>query len=201
MVIIDLGGTQSFSSNIITVNIDQEVNPDFCQDIVKFLNNVVTQDLNHGFLLKTTKTPYNIEFSSKNIEEIRMIHTIEHIRKEYVPDVLNNCYKILRETFGKLVIECPDLTKIAKMILMNDEELKQYLQIWGIFHSKFTREQLTMWGLYGRSDINDAHTHWWAYTASSLITLLKNTGFIKIEEKTRVGGHIPARDIRIEAWT
>jgi len=100
-----------------------------------------------------------------------------------------------------LAIECPDILKIANIIVktqFNNELLGSFLKKFNIAPETYSIEQLTMWGLYGNPVLESLSGHKWAYTEDTLCTLLLEAGFKDIHTALP-RFHIPIRDFRVEA--
>ncbi|MDB4726089.1 methyltransferase domain-containing protein [bacterium] len=163
MIAINLGCGQRKIPNYINVDLNPASEPEVLADI-------------------TQKLPFDDNYA----DEICSFHVIEHLDRNSVDDIIDDWFRILKPG-GKLVIECPDLMKIAKTLL----------QPFSHNHAEWAR--MTVMGIYGNpADPIPFMMHKWGYTPESLTRILKLHGFTNIVELP-VQTHIPKRDMRIEA--
>lgn len=126
----------------------------------------------------------DLEFEENSIAEVLMVHIIEHLDCLKVPHLLEKIYRWLKVD-GQLILEFPDLIKCCRLILKmknNPEEIE----------NSFCGAM----GLFGNPKKPACQSHKWGWTASTMVPLLKKTGFRKIYIE-RPEYHIPKRDIKI----
>lgn len=122
-------------------------------------------------------------------DEIRSFHMIEHLPKWSVNQLLSNWHNILK-TGGKLVLEMPDLEKLCKAYLDNEEDRDIItLCIYGSMYNCLSPET---------EKNGTSSTHLYGYNPAQMIEILNKIGFTKIEEKDVEGEH-PGHNFRIEA--
>lgn len=122
-------------------------------------------------------------------DRIVMVHFLEHIYVWEAHKLLRECHEVLTES-GELVIECPDISQCAK-VLIGLETAPDQAQ----------PGQFDMWGLYGNPEYQDPlYIHKWGWTPTTLSEALVQAGFAA--EKVQVVAaryHHPGRDFRVEA--
>lgn len=128
----------------------------------------------------------DLEFEENSIAEVLVVHVIEHIECLKVPSLLKKMYTWLKVE-GQLVLEFPDLIKCCRLILKMKNKPDE-------IENSFCGAM----SLFGNSKKSIYQSHKWGWTASTMIPLLKKTGFRKIYVE-RPQYHIPKRDIRIVA--
>jgi predicted SAM-dependent methyltransferase len=113
------------------------------------------------------------------VDEALTVHVLEHFYRWEAPAALAEWFRILKPG-GALIIEVPDLHKVAHNIL-NNPDLRA-----------------GVWGLFGDPKYQDPiMVHRWCWSAEELGTELQAAGFIKIRKKEPVY-HKKYRDMRIE---
>lgn len=115
------------------------------------------------------------EYADNSVAEILCANTIEHIRREKVPGMLKEWFRILAP--GAFVaVECPNLIKCCANVL----------QVLTDGNEDFIFDNGLL-GLYGQSkEENDHMNHLWGYWPASLQKLLEEAGFINIAEELTV---------------
>ena len=164
MIAINLGCGDKYWDNYINVDVDPDCNPDVVADL-------------------TQKLPFEDNYA----DEIISIHLIEHIDTLKIDNLIQDWFRILKPG-GKLIIECPDLEKIAVHIL-NQRFRNSDRELW---------EMYTVYGIFGEQTENAWMRHQWAYTPDSMAELLSKHNFIDISCNPPQW-HRPQRDMRFEA--
>ena len=114
-------------------------------------------------------------------DEVLAVHVIEHIYPWDVEKTLLEWKRIIKPG-GKIVIECPNLLKVASLFLEDPDKINY-----------------GMWGFYGDPSTKDPLMgHKWGYIPKSLIKLLRAAGFVDVEVKP-AQYHVAKRDMRVEA--
>jgi len=124
--------------------------------------------------LDLLKIPY--PFKDNSIEEVVMISSIEHFKKEDAITITKEVNRILMPG-GKLIIDFPDINKIAKQFLFKDTE-------W-------------CFRLIYCNNRNEYAIHRWGYTIKSFKELL-GSGWKKISKKMIVKHDYPVIGIVAE---
>lgn len=120
-------------------------------------------------------------YEDNSVDEIIAIHVIEHFYKWEIPQLLHEWRRVLKPKC-KLILECPDLEKVATHFLSGGTE------------------QLGMWGFYGNPDLKDVlHTHKWGYTGKTLTSTLQKAGFRDVKVLP-AEYKLPVRDMRVEGF-
>jgi hypothetical protein len=132
----------------------------------------------------------DIYFKPNSVSEFVMYHFIEHLNRFEAEKFLSNLYKSLLSN-GLLIIECPDVIKVARLVLKNKNNLDNLengaLGLRGFFGEPFEN-----------MEIGDYHK--WGYSEYTLSKKLKTIGFslVKIEKPISHGGR-NNRDLRVVA--
>ena len=122
------------------------------------------------------------QFADNSIDELMSIHTIEHVNRWQVPDMLSGWLRVLKPG-GRLAVECPDLIKCCKNILKG---LPRQEGIQGIFGEWELKDELML------------HRHGW--TPDEMRQVLHDAGFAKIKFVQPIyHGRRDHRDMRAEA--
>lgn len=126
-------------------------------------------------------------FKDNTFSEIYSEHFIEHLNKENVKKFYRECYRTLKKG-GKVITECPDILKVAKLIIKNKNNFK-------ILQNK----PLGIRGLYGILNENSSRHafHKWGYTPFTLKTIMESVGLLKIKVLDGYEHGWPERDMRV----
>ena len=110
-------------------------------------------------------------FPKESVDEIMMIHVLEHFYYWEAKDLLTQCLAVLKPE-RDLIIECPDLQQAALHII--NQPIKN------------TRpKSRAMFMLYGDPKHKNAGMcHKWGYTPQSLTDLLFEVGFCQVSRNT-----------------
>lgn len=111
-------------------------------------------------------------YEQNSIEEIRMIHVIEHFFKDEARDLLTQCFDIL-QFGGKIVIETPNLRKICEGYITKELDPKLVNELLlGFYISTGVRDRT----------IDMLHKYW--YDERTIMHMMGFVGFkhITIEE-------------------
>lgn len=116
------------------------------------------------------------------VDEIMLIHVIEHFYRWEIPPALEHWAAKLRPD-GALIIEAPDIIKCAQNLLSGKPD------------------QMNMWGLYGDPQHRDPYMcHRWGWTPATLTPLLQQAGFRNIQSEWPLHhGRRGDRDFRLVA--
>lgn len=131
-----------------------------------------------------------LDFKKDSVSEILMVHVIEHIDFFLVEPFLKKIYLWLKGA-GQLIIEFPDLIKVARSILRMKNKSKELQD-----------SPMGMRGFYGEPTKNMSFYdyHKWGYSQMTIKLLLKLVGFRKIYiERPQYHGRRNRRDTRIVA--
>lgn len=132
----------------------------------------------------------DLNFRPNSVSEFIMYHFIEHLNRFEAEKFLSNLYNSLLPN-GLLIIECPDIVKVAKLVLKNKKNLdileNGAYGLRGFFGEPFEN-----------MEIGDYHK--WGYSEYTLSKKLKIIGFsqVKIEKPISHGGR-SNRDLRVVA--
>lgn len=120
-------------------------------------------------------------FEDNSVDEIIAVHVIEHFYLWEAVPLLTEWRRVLVPG-GKIILECPDLEKAARLFLQGE------------------KDQLGMWAFYGNPLLKDPlHCHKWGYTPDSLEGVLTKAGFrgcVALPPRFK----IERRDMRLEAY-
>ncbi len=131
-----------------------------------------------------------IFFKPDSVSEFLMYHFIEHLDRFNAEKLMAKLYSELKKD-GRLIIECPDLLKVSKLIIKNRKKLDELEN--GAYGFR---------GFFGEPFENMPvfDYHKWGYTEFTLSEKLKKIGFDKIKiEKPLSHGQRSNRDLRIVA--
>jgi predicted SAM-dependent methyltransferase len=116
-----------------------------------------------------------------SVDEVLLIHVIEHFVYDDGVKLLSNIYKWLKKD-GRLIVEAPDVIKAVNVF--KDDPFQMMIHIFGDLNE--IRE--------GKPE----YYHKWGWTEETMVVTLKSLGF---NIKFRGGGvthHRPYRDFRVE---
>jgi len=108
--------------------------------------------------IKTGTDARNLPYESNSVDEVYASHILEHFTFHERDNVLNEWARVLKPD-GRMRIAVPDLTKIAKSILENEE-------------TNFREVEMVLYGAH--SDPNDVHHA--AYTERQLRRVMYRAG-------------------------
>ncbi|HIH31567.1 TPA: methyltransferase domain-containing protein [Candidatus Woesearchaeota archaeon] len=131
-----------------------------------------------------------IDFKKNSVSEVLMYHFIEHIDKFEAEKMLEKIYGWLRPE-GALIIECPDVVKVARLVIKNKRNIVELETGPHGFR-----------GFYGEpvKNMTNWDYHKWGYSEFTLQTKLKKLNFSKVKvEKPVSHGRRSNRDLRIIA--
>ena len=137
---LNLGSGKSRFPNYKNVDIDPAVEPDYIANLVE-----------------------KLPFEANSIEEVLLIHTIEHIQKQYHQNIYDEIYRIL-STDGRLILAYPEFEMVAKNWLEDKAGMREF---WG-------------WAIYGRQ-LSPSDFHVSLMYTPEVIDLLKSSGFKDFE--------------------
>ena len=131
----------------------------------------------------------DLDFPDNSVECIEAYMVLEHLSPENASRFANNAYRMLEDN-GRLTLECPDLEKVARLILAFADD-----------PAELDEGPFGLRGIFGEPTpamtIGDYHK--WGYTPSSATRLLENAGFRRIVVSDGTSHGMPIRDMRIEA--
>ena len=130
-----------------------------------------------------------LNYPDDSVDRIEGYMVIEHLSPWDARDFVRNAYRMLRRG-GVLVLECPDLVKVCRLIVAlsgDPDELEQ-----GAFGLR---------GIFGepRREMTIGDYHKWGYTPSTLTGLVRRAGFSEVAVGDGVSHNYPLRDMRVEA--
>lgn len=117
----------------------------------------------------STDVTKGLPFEDNSIQQILVIHFLEHLFYIQVEPFLNECYRVLKHE-GVIEIEVPDIIKAAKDIIERKHDIQACLR-----------------RIYGGNAIKNFHIpgmHKWAWTEKTLKELLEKLKF----EVTKISG-------------
>lgn len=121
-----------------------------------------------------------LPFADSSADEIMGIHVFEHLYRWEALPALQEWFRVLKKG-GRLVLEMPDIRKVAHFIL-NSEDVR-----------------MGLWGAFGDPGYQDPlMVHRWGWSFEELSKELKVAGFRKITP-CNVQFHKRMRDMRVEA--
>lgn len=153
------------------------------------IHGAVSLDAAPGADIQASVPPLPDEVKAVQWDHIEAIHFLEHLWLWEARQLLRECYEVLAPG-GVLVIECPDITFCARVLIGDIEP-----PAWA------APGQFDMWGLYGNPDYKDPlYGHHWGYSRRSLTAELVAVGFDESRiSSPRAQYHHPPRDFRLEA--
>jgi hypothetical protein len=130
-----------------------------------------------------------LNFADSSAECIEGYMVLEHLSRTDALAFVRNAYRML-QTGGVLILECPDLVKLARLTLMFASD-PEYLEF-GTFGFR---------GLFGEptDHMTAGDYHKWGYTPSTAAQLLREGGFSNFTISDGVSHLCPLRDMRLEA--
>lgn len=156
--------------------------PDYyCVDAVQHPKASRPVDLLHALVFagETLTNPLPLEDGC--CDELFSCHFIEHVYRWEAPAVVAEFHRLIKPG-GRLIMELPDLEKVAKNFLLG------------------APDRMGIWSLYGDPRDKDPYMcHRWAYTPASITELLKDAGYRKIRVlPPQTHGARHNRDMRVE---
>jgi hypothetical protein len=130
-----------------------------------------------------------LKYADNSVERIEGFMVLEHLSPSDAAAFARNACRML-QSGGTLVLECPDLEKVCRLILIFKDD--PYVLERGAFGLR---------GLFGEP--TDTMTlgdyHKWGYTPTLAVKLLKEAGFQQISVQDGMSHAYPLRDMRIVA--
>jgi len=130
-----------------------------------------------------------LDFPANSVERIEGYMVLEHLSRTDALAFVRNAYQML-EPGGMLILECPDLLKVARFTILFADD-PEYLEQ-GMFGLR---------GVFGEPTdhmtIGDYHK--WGYTPSTAALLMREGGFKNVLITDGISHSLPIRDMRIEA--
>lgn len=118
-----------------------------------------------------------------SIDEIVMVHVLEHMYFWEAKEALRNILVVLKPA-GRLVIECPDISYACNKILQGQTRANQR----------------PMWMLYGDPKHENPHmVHRWGYNPGSLANILLDLDYVQVRHEEAVFHAKSPMDFRITA--
>lgn len=156
----------------------------------KYLDGYLNIDQSPDSVADVVDDVMSIRFDDNSVSEFVMYHFIEHLNKYDAENFLNNLYRYLCPG-GTLIIEAPDIVKVAKLIIDNKNN---YTELEGGAYG--------LRGFYGepfaKMEFGDYHK--WGYSEYTLSEKLRQIGYSKIYlEHPVTHGARSNRDLRIVA--
>jgi SAM-dependent methyltransferase len=155
----------------------------------KYLEHYLNIDINDKYA-DLAKDILDLEFEKETIAVVLMIHVVEHIDYFKINHLFEKIYYWLKKD-GQLIIEFPDIIKVAKHILAIKNDIK-----------KPQNSTFGLRGIYGQPTKNMTmyDYHKWGWSKKTIVKLLQKIGFRKIYvEKPQYHGCLKSRDTRIVA--
>lgn len=155
----------------------------------KYLEHYLNVDVNSEYA-DLVKNFLDLKFEEGTISEVLIIHVVEHIDYFKLKPFFEKIHRWLKKD-GQLVIEFPDIIKVAKQILKIKNDVK-----------KLQNSTFGLRGIYGQVTKNMTiyDYHKWGWTKKTMIKLLREIGFRKIyTERPQHHGGLANRDTRIVA--
>jgi predicted SAM-dependent methyltransferase len=123
---------------------------------------VVIQDITRTFPL-----------ADNTVDEILMVHVVEHLSRQYVMPMFREFYRICRPG-GSVAMEWPDLLKMCQEVVKNPD------CFWTTDKRLVKR---TVSGIYGDSARYPDPTmlHKWGYSAEAMCRMFQEAGFARTE--------------------
>lgn len=116
-------------------------------------------------------------------DEAMAIHVLEHFHPWEVTPLMKEWIRLLKPG-GKLVIEVPDIEKVAAYIV-----------------SGIRKPSYTTWPLYGDPSYMDPlMCHKWGYTVDSLKELMKSVGLVNVAREAAQYHFKEERDMRMVGY-
>lgn len=130
-----------------------------------------------------------IDYPPGSVDCIEGYMVIEHLTREHAQIFVANAWRMLVPG-GMLILECPDMAKVARLILSLAEDSH------GLESSPYGLR-----GIFGAPDtqLTLADVHKWGYTPASMRSLLEQAGFSKVTISDGASHLYPIRDLRAEA--
>ena len=131
----------------------------------------------------------DLNYPTGSVERIEGYMVLEHLSPQDARLFLANAYRML-ESGGTLILEVPDLAKVARLTLIfagDPEQLeKGPFGLRGVFGEP--TDHMTL-GDY----------HKWGYTPALAESIVREAGFSKVTISDGLSHRFPLRDMRIEA--
>lgn len=128
-----------------------------------------------------------VTFGDNSADEVLSVHVVEHFWRWEVLDILKEWIRVLKPG-GRMILECPNLISACQELLRNTEQAS----------GPGPEGQRTMWVFYGDPSWKDPYmVHRWAYTPSSLASLMQEAGLVDIRQEPAQFKLREPRDMRI----
>lgn len=136
------------------------------------------------------KTPVQgLNYPDNSIERIEGYMVLEHLSFTDARLFLVNAYRML-EKGGTLVLEVPDLAKVARLILIFADDPEQ-----------LEKGPFGLRGVFGEptNHMTVGDYHKWGYTPALAEAMVREAGFSQAIISDGISHRYPLRDMRIEA--
>lgn len=156
----------------------------------KYFKGFINVDMGDSTVADIKADILTLDYGTDYFERIEMYHLIEHINKFDAEDLLKRLFKSLKNE-GALVIECPDVVKVSKLVIKHQNNLEE-LETGAEGFRGFFGEPFPV--------MHFGDYHKWGYSEDSLSKILISIGFNSIFiEKPQAHGQRLNRDLRIVA--
>lgn len=126
-------------------------------------------------------------FNDNTVDEILSVHTVEHLWRWEVVEVLKEWVRVLRSG-GKMILECPNLKSACEEFLKDPSTAS----------GPGTEGQRSMWVFYGDPRWRDPlMVHRWGYTPDSLGAIMREAGLVNIRQEPAQFKLREPRDMRV----
>lgn len=131
----------------------------------------------------------DLSYPSNSIDRIEGYMVLEHLSPDDAVRFASNSFRMLKEG-GVLVLECPDLLKVCRLIIVFKDDLET-----------LERGAFGLRGLFGEptGQMTLGDYHKWGYTPALAEAFLRGIGFAKVDISDGMSHQCPIRDMRIEA--
>lgn len=130
-----------------------------------------------------------LTYPEASVERLEGYMVLEHLSPEDALAFVTNAHRML-EPGGMLVLECPDLAKVSRLIVAFADDA-DYLE----------RGAFGLRGIFGEptDHMTSGDYHKWGYTPSTAIKLMRAGGFKDVRILDGTSHAYPLRDMRVEA--
>ena len=129
-----------------------------------------------------------IDYPPNSVEIVEGYMVIEHLDRSAAEQFVHKAFAMLVPG-GRLILECPDLVKVARLVLEFEDDLAMLED--GAFGFR---------GFFGepKENMTAADYHKWGYSAKTLSALFFRAGFRPVLVGDGASHGYPIRDVRVE---